>query len=255
MLKESVSPSVSRDLHSELVMPRSTFEMQELHLGVHMAPLSFEEGRHPQVTAHFPEHSITTQLLAPERGSFITAFTHEDKPFVVRFADFERKIVILPAQNEAAGFSEPAQRFYVQTDPTHLDHMLLTPFANTGLSRFLTRIAVENALASTGHATAHVRLAKIQKVLEDCGLTQNFRLPHHHHVREATQHEEREKVAQGYQYKLDEAGWLDEVVVLARSATRAEREQNKHWNLSSTFRIFEARDGRYFEHRLPRHNG
>jgi hypothetical protein len=255
MLKESVSSSVSRDLQSGLSMPRPTFERRDLHLGVQMASLSLEEGRHPQVTAHFSDHSITTPLVAPERGSFITAFTHESKPYVVRFADFEKKLVVLPAQNEAAGFSEPAQRFYVQTVPTLLDHMLLTPFANTGLSRFLTRIAVENALASTGYATAHVRLAKIQKVLEDCGLTQNFRLPHHHHAREATQHEEREKVAQGYHYKLDDAGWLDEVVVLARSATRAEREQNKHWNLTTTFRIFEARDGRYFEHRLPRQNG
>jgi hypothetical protein len=255
MLKESVSPSVSHDPQSGLLMPRSTFEMRDIHLGVQMASLSFEGNRHPQVTAHFSDHSITTQLLAPERGSFITAFTHENTPYVVRFADFEKKLVVLPAQNEAAGFSEPAQRFYVQTDPTQLDHMLLTPFANTGLSRFLTRIAVENALASTGHATAHVRLAKIQKVLEDCGLTQSFKFPLHHHVREATQHEEREKVAQGYQYKLDDAGWLDEVVVLARSATRAEREQNKHWNLATTFRIFEARDDRYFEHTLPRHNG
>jgi hypothetical protein len=228
--------------------------MHDLHLRVQMASLSLKEGRHPQVTAHFSDHSITTQLLAPERGSFVTAFTHENKAYVVRFADFEKKLVVLPAQNEAAGFSEPAQRFYVQTDPTHLDHMLLTPFANTGLSRFLTRIAVENALASTGHATAHVRFAKIQKVLEDCGLTESFRSSHDHQARAATQHEERAKVAQGYQYNLADAGWLNEVVVLARSASRTEREQNKHWNLATTFRVFEARDGRYFEHRLPRHN-
>jgi hypothetical protein len=252
MLKQTSQPPSTLNAPRGLGMSRTTFEIEDLKLGVQMVSLSFEHGPHAQVTAQFSASEITTPLFAPERGSFITAFTHNEKPYTVRFVDSEKKIVVLPALDEAAGFSKPDQRFYVQTDPTSLDHMLLTPFATTGLSRFLTRLAVENALASTGHATAHVRLAKMQRVLEDCGLSTTFKRPHHHHEREATQQEEREKVALGYRYDLEAAGWLDDVVVLGRSATRAEREQNKHWNLASTFRIFEARDGRYFEHRIPR---
>ncbi|MEY4667722.1 MAG: hypothetical protein RL518_421 [Pseudomonadota bacterium] len=252
MLKQSSPQPVTLNAPSGLGISRTTFEIQDLKLGVQMASLSFEDGQQGHVTAHFPDLPITTPLVAPDRGTFITAFMHDKQPFLVRFADFEERIVVLPAHDEAAGFSKPEQRFYVQTVPTHLDHMLLTPFANTGLSRFLTRLAVENALASTGHATAHVRLAKMQKVLEDCGLTQTFRRPHHHHEREASKQDERDMVALGYRYDLEGAGWLDDVVVLGRSASRAEREQNKHWNLATTFRIFESRDGRYFEHRIPR---
>ena len=253
MLRQSPPPPVSLDAHSGLGMVRTTFQVPDLKLGVQMASLSFGEGRHPQVTAHFATSDVTTPLLAPERGAFITAFTHNEKPYVVRFADFDRKIVVLPALNEDAGFSRPEQRFYVQTDVTKLDHILLTPFTNTGLSRFLTRLAVENALASTGHANAHVGFDKMRRVLEDCGLTEKFKFPHHVHVREATRQEAQERTAQGYQYDLEKAGWLDDFIVLERSAPRAERELNKHWNLTTTLRIFEARDGHYFEHRFPRH--
>ena len=252
MLRQSPPPPVSLDAPSGLGMARTTFQVPDLKLGVQMASLSFQEGRHPQVTAHFAAADVTTPLVAPERGSFITAFTHNEKPYVVRFADFDRKIVVLPALNEDAGFSRPEQRFYVQTDVTKLDHILLTPFTNTGLSRFLTRLAVENALASTGHANAHVGFDKMRRVLEDCGLTEKFKFPHHVHVREQTRQEERERSAEGYQYDLDSAGWLDDVIVLERSAPKAERELNRHWNLTTTLRIFEARDGQYFEHRLPR---
>ncbi len=233
-------------------MSRTTFQVPDLKLGVQLASLSFEEGRHPQVTAHFANGDVTTPLVAPQRGSFITAFTHNEKPYVVRFADFVKKIVVLPAHNEDAGFSKPEQRFYVQTDVTKLDHILLTPFKNTGLSRFLTRLAVEHALALTGHANAHVGFEKMRRVLADCGLTEKFKFPHYVHVREQTRQEERERSAEGYQYDLDGAGWLDDVIVLERSAPKAERELNRHWNLTTTLRIFEARDGNYFEHRFPR---
>jgi len=253
MLRQSPPPPISLDTPSGLGMSRTTFQVPDLQLGVEMASLSFHEGRHPQVTAHFDASDVTTAVIAPERGSFITAFQHNQKAYVVRFADFDKKIVVLPAHDEDSGLSKPDQRFYVQTDVTKLDHILLTPFKNTGLSRFLTRLAVENALASTGHANAHVGFDKMRRVLEDCGLTEKFKFPHHIHVREATRQEERERASQGYQYDLDGAGWLEDVIVLERSAPRAEREQNKHWNLTTTLRIFEARDGQYFEHRLPRH--
>jgi hypothetical protein len=233
-------------------MVRTTFQVPDLKLGVQIASLSFQEGRHPQVTAHFASSEVTTLLVAPDRGSFITAFTHNEKPFVVRFADFEKNIVVLPAHNEEAGFVNPDQRFYVQTDVTKLDHILLTPFKNTGLARFLTRLAVEIALASNGHSNAHVGFDKMRKVLEACGLAEKFKFPHHVHAREATRQEAQERAAEGYHYDLDNAGWLEDVIVLERSAPKAEREQNRHWNLATTLRIFEARDGQYFEHRLPR---
>jgi len=252
MLRQSPPSPIHLDALRGAAMSRTTFQVPDLKLGVQMASLSFDEGRHPQVTAHLAHADVTTPVVVPERGSFITAFTHNDKPYVVRFADFDKKIVVLPAHNEEAGFSKPDQRFYVQTDVTKLDHILLTPFKNTGLSRFLTRLAVENALASTGHANAHVGFDKMRRVLEDCGLTEKFKFPHHVHVREQTRHEERERVAQGYQFDLDSAGWLEDVIVLERSAPKAERELNRHWNLTTTLRIFEARDGQYFEHRLPR---
>ena len=253
MLKQDLAAPFTLDPHTGLGMVRTTFQVADLKLGVTMASLSFEEGRQPQVTAHFTSSTVTTPLVTPNRGSFITAFTHNDQPFVVRFAELERKIVVLPAHNEEAGFSKPDQRFYVQTDVTKLDHILLTPFRNTGLSRFLTRLAVENALASTGHANAHVGFDKMRRVLEDCGLTEKFKFPHHVHVREATRQEAQERSAEGYQYDLEGAGWLEDVIVLERSAPKAERELNRHWNLMTTLRIFEARDGQYFEHRLPRH--
>jgi hypothetical protein len=252
MLRQSPPPPVSLDAPSGLAMARTTFPVPDLRLGVQLASLSFQEGRNPQVTVHFAGSEVTTPLVAPERGSFITAFTHNDKPYVVRFADFERKIVVLPAHNEEAGFSKPEQRFYVQTDVTKLDHILLTPFKNTGISRFLTRLAVENALASTGHANAHVGFDKMKRVLEDCGLVERFKFPHHVHVREATRQEAQEKTAQGYLYDLDSLGWLEDIIVLERSSPKAERELNRHWNLATTLRIFEARDGQFFEHRLPR---
>jgi hypothetical protein len=233
-------------------MSRTTFQVPDLKLGVQMASLSFEEGLRPQVTAHFGTAHVTAPLVAPERGSFITAFMHNEKPYVVRFADFDKKIVVLPAHNEEAGLSKPEQSFYVQTDVTKLDHILLTPFTNTGLSRFLTRLAVENALTSTGHANAHVGFGKMKRLLEKCGLVERFKFPHHIHLREATRQEAQEKAAQGYLYDLDSLGWLDDIIVLERSSPRAERELNKHWNLATTLRIFEARDGQYFEHRLPR---
>lgn len=252
MLRQSPPPPVSLDTPSGLGMARTTFPVPDLKLGVQMASLSFREGRIPQVTAHFASSEVTTALLAPERGSFITAFAHNGKPYVVRFADFEKRIVVLPAHDEEAGFSKPEQRFYVQTDVTKLDHILLTPFTNTGLSRFLTRLAVENALASTGHANAHVGFDKTRRVLEACGLAEKFKFPHHVHLREATRQEAQEKSAQGYLYDLDSLGWLEDIIVLERSSPKAERELNKHWNLATTLRIFEARDGQYFEHRLPR---
>lgn len=253
MLRHAPPPPVSLDAPSGLGMSRTTFQVPDLKLGVQMASLSFGEGRHPQVTAHFGASDVTTLVVAPERGSFITAFTHNEKQYVVRFADFDKKIVVLPAHNEEAGFSKPEQMFYVQTDVTKLGHILLTPFKNTGLSRFLTRLAVENALASTGHANAHVGFDTMRRVLQDCGLVEIFKFPHDVHVREATRQEAQEKTAQGYLYDLDSLGWLDDIIVLERSSPRAERALNKHWNLATTLRIFEARDGQYFEHRLPRH--
>jgi hypothetical protein len=72
------------------------------------------------------------------------------------------------------------------------------------------------------------------------------------HVREATRQEAQEKSAQGYLYDLDSLGWLEDIIVLERSSPKAERELNRHWNLTTTLRIFEARDGQYFEHRSPR---
>jgi hypothetical protein len=222
--------------------------------GVEFAALTVSEGPESSkvVTAHVPSGEISTPLVS-HLGAFITAFTHRERSFVVRFAEHGREISVLPAGNEQAGISSNADRLFVSTVPTDLGHILLTPFAGTGLPRFLTELAVQHALASTGHATAHVRFAQIMNVLKKCGLSEIFRIPIHQHERLEAEANGREQISKGFKYDYESAIMLKDKVIMSRSISREEREKYKHWNLSSTIRLIEHRDGLPREHNLPRH--
>jgi hypothetical protein len=246
MLKESHNPQDRLG---------TTFEGERLpHRGIELATLALSEGAEQNriVTAHFPSTQFST-LLVSSLGTFITAFTHRERSYVVRFADHGREISVLPAGNEQAGISNNPDRLFVSTTPTDLGHILLTPFAGTGLPRLLTKLAVEHALASTGHATAHVRFAQIKNILEKCGLSESFRIPIHQQERLEAEAFGREQISKGFNYDYNSAIMLEDKVVMSRSLSKEERERCRHWNLFSTIRVFESREGTHREHRIPRH--
>jgi hypothetical protein len=246
MLKESHNPQDRLG---------TTFEGERLpHHGIELATLALSDGAEQNriVTAHLPSNQLST-LLVSSLGTFITAFTHRERSFVVRFAEHRKEISVLPAGNEQAGISNNADRLFASTNPTDLGHILLTPFAGTGLPRLLTKLAVEHALASTGHATAHVRFAQIKNVLEKCGLSESFRIPIHQQERLETEAYGREQVAKGFNYDYDSAIMLPDKVIMSRSIGREARARCAHWNLLSTIRLIERRDGEFVEHHIPRH--
>lgn len=246
MLKESHQPRDRQDTSLEgLHMPRR---------GVELAALTLSDG--PEitrvVTAHLPSAEISTPLVS-NLGTFITAFTHRERSFVVRFAEHGQEISVLPAGDEQSGIANNRDRLFVSTVPTDLGHILLTPFAGTGLPRFLTELAVQHALSSTGHATAHVRFAQIKNILEKCGLSEIFRVPIHQHERLEAEANGREQVSKGFKYDYESAIMLKDKVIMSRSIGREAREKCKHWNLFSSIRLIEHRDGHHRERNLPRH--
>jgi hypothetical protein len=245
MLKESHHKRNGVDTSLEgLIVPRH---------GLKLAALSLSDGAEKPkvVTAHLPSAEFSTPLVS-HLGSFITAFTHRERSYVVRFAEHGREISILPAGDEQSGISSNSDRLFVSTIPTDLGHILLTPFAGTGVPRFLTKLAVEHALASTGHATAHVRFAQIKNVLEKCGLSESFRIPIHQPERLEAEAHGREQISKGFQYNYDSAIMLKDKVVMSRSLTKEEREKCKHWNLFSTIRLIEHCNGKHLERHIPR---
>lgn len=229
---------------SELRLPRR---------GVELATLALSEGPEPSrgVSVTLSTNQFATPLLS-ELGTFITAFSHAGRAYVVRFASDGKEISVLPAGDERAGLTNNHNRLFVSTVPTDLGHILLTPFTGTGLPRLLTTLAVQHALATTGHATAHVSFAEIRNVLKRCGLTESFKIPIHQHERLAAESIGREQIDQGFQYNYATANMLRDKVVMSRSMTKAEREKCHHWDLSSNFRIIEYSDGKYREMALPR---
>lgn len=221
--------------------------------GVELGELSLSGGtEHSKtVSVRLPSHEITTNLVS-DLGAFITAFSHEGRPYVVRFAADGKEISVLPSEDEQAGIAHNRNRLFVSTVPTDLGHILLTPFAGTGLPRLLTTLAVQHALATTGHATAHVSFAQIRNVLERCGLTESFKIPIHQHERVQAESMGRELVDQGFQYDYATAIMLKDKVVMSRSLNKAEREKCHHWDLFSNFRLIEHVEGRYREITIPR---
>jgi hypothetical protein len=246
MLKESHPQRDSADTSLEgLHVPRHGLELAAL-------TLSDRSENVTTVTAHLPSAEFSTPLVS-HLGTFITAFTHRARSYVVRFAEHGREISVLPAGDEQSGISNNRDRLFVSTIPTDLGHILLTPFAGTGLPRFLTKLAVEHALASTGHATAHVRFAQIKNVLEKCGLSESFRVPIHQPERLEAEAHGREQISKGFKYDYDSAIMLKDKVIMSRSLSKDEREKYKHWNLFSTIRLIEHRNGQHRERHLPRH--
>jgi hypothetical protein len=221
--------------------------------GVELGALSLSDGaqQSKEVSVNLPSLKFSTQLVN-DLGSFITAFSHAGKSYVVRFATHGREISVLPAGNEESGIANNQHRLFVSTVPTDLGHILLTPFSGTGLPRLLTMLAVQHALATTGHATAHVRFAQIRNVLEKCGLTESFKIPIHQPERLEAEAIGRERVSKGFQYDYDSAIMLKDKVVMSRSISKTERERFQHWDLSSHFRLIEHAKGGYREHSLPR---
>ena len=245
MLNESRHAQPGLDTNLErLRLPR-----QKVEIGA----LSLSEGAEQSkiVSINLPSHQFSTHLIS-DLGTFITSFSHAGKSYVVRFADHGREISVLPAGNERDGIAVNQNRLFVSTIPTDLGHILLTPFSGTGIPRLLTTIAVQHALAATGHATAHVRFVQIRNILAKCGLTESFTTPIHQHERLEAEAFGREQASKGFQYNYDDAIMLPDKVVMGRSIAKEEREKNKHWNLGSHFRLLEYRDGRYIEHALPR---
>jgi hypothetical protein len=221
--------------------------------GVELGALTLSEGPEQSrvVSARLSSREIETNLVS-DLGTFITAFSHEGKSYVVRFAAHGKEISVLPADNEHAGIENNRNRLFVSTVPTDLGDILLTPFTGTGLPRLLTTLAVQHALATTGHATAHVSFAQIRNVLERCGLTESFKIPIHQHERLEAENVGRTQVDSGLQYNYDTAIMLKDKVVMGRSISKGERERCQHWDLSSNFRLIEYTDGMYRENSIPR---
>ena len=245
------------DQHSIQTQAQVGTNLEGLRLprhNVELATLSLSDGPEQSkvVSVTLPSHQFATNLVS-NLGSFITAFTHGGKSYVVRFAEHGKEISILPASDEQSGVLVNANRLFVSTIPTDLGHILLTPFAGTGLPRLLTTIAVQHALALTGHATAHVWFAQIRNVLERCGLSESFKIPIHQHERLEAEAIGREQVGQGFKYDYNSAIMLPDKVVMSRSIGKESREKNKHWNLTSHFRLIEYREGKHLEHALARH--
>jgi len=221
--------------------------------GVELGALSIAEGIEPTrlVSVNLSSQQFATHLVS-DLGSFITAFSHAGRSYVVRFAAHGQEISVLPAGDEQSGLSNNRNRLFVSTVPTDLGHILLTPFSGTGVPRLLTLLAVQHALATTGHATAHVRFAQIRNVLEKCGLTESFKIPIHQPERLEAEAVGRERVSKGFQYDYDTAIMLKDKVVMSRSISKAEREKCQNWDLGSNFRLIERGDSGYRELCLPR---
>jgi hypothetical protein len=236
-------PGVDTDLN-RLQLPRR---------GVELGALSLSDGaqQSKEVSVTLPSRQFTTQLVT-DLGSFITAFSHAGSSYVVRFAAHGRELSVLPAGNEESGIANNQHRLFVSTVPTDLGHILLTPFSGTGLPRLLTMIAVQHALATTGHATAHVQFAQIRNVLEKCGLAESFKIPIHQPERLEAEAIGRERVSEGFQYNYDSAIMLKDKVVMSRSISKTERDRCQHWDLGSHFRLIERAEGGYREHSIPR---
>jgi len=221
--------------------------------GVEVGAISFSVGidQNREVSIELPATTFSTPLIST-LGTFITAFSHEGRDFVVRFAEHGKEISVLPARDEQTGISVNQNRLYVSTVPNDLGDILLTPFMGTVIPRLLTKLAVEHALAATGHATAHVMYAQIRNLLGKCGLTENFKTPIQQQERLEAEALGKEQAHRGFKYDYDSAIMLQDKVAMGRSMGRDEREKNKHWNLLSHFRILEYRDGAFRQYAAPR---
>lgn len=236
-------PGLDADLN-RLELPRR---------GVELGALSLSDGaeRTRVVSINLSSHQFATHLVN-DLGAFITAFSHREKSYVVRFATHGQELSVLPAGNEESGIANNQHRLFVSTVPTDLGNLLLTPFSGTGLPRLLTMLAVQHVLATTGHANAHVRFAQIRNVLEKCGLTESWTRPIPQPERLEAEAVGRERVSKGFQYDYDSAIMLKDIVVMGRSISKAERGRCQHWDLSSHFRLIGRAESGYREISLPR---